>query len=127
MERKFLLWGFVFGGLAIVIGAFGAHALKEVLNESQQASFETGVRYQMYHSLLLLFLSMQPKLRTKLLLNLIVIGTMLFSFSIYLLNLRSYLSVDWLSFLGPITPVGGLLLLSAWLIGIVKTVQNKVN
>lgn len=121
------MWGFIFGGLAVIIGAFGAHALKDILNEPQQSSFETGIRYQMYHSLLLLFLSTQSKLKSKLLLNLIVIGTMLFSFSIYFLNLRTYLGSDWLSFLGPVTPVGGLLLIAAWAIALVKTVQNKMN
>ena len=91
MERKFLLWGFILGGLAVIIGAFGAHALKDILTESQQASFETGIRYQIYHSLLLLFLSTQSQLKSKLLLNLLVVGVLLFSFSIYFLNLRSFL------------------------------------
>ncbi|MFT6165710.1 MAG: uncharacterized membrane protein YgdD (TMEM256/DUF423 family) [Vicingaceae bacterium] len=127
MERKFLLWGFIFGGLAVIIGAFGAHALKEILTENQQASFDTGIRYQMYHSLLLLFLSTQDKLKSKLLLNFLVIGTLLFSFSIYLLNLRSFLGADWLRFLGPITPLGGLLLILAWFIAAFKTIQNKMN
>lgn len=127
MEKKFLLWGFIFGGLAVIIGAFGAHALKEVLTEAQQASFETGIRYQMYHAFLLLFLSTQPKLKSKLLLNLVVIGTLLFSFSIYFLNLRVYLGLDWFRFLGPITPIGGLLLIAAWFIAAFKIIQNKMN
>ncbi len=127
MERKFLLWGFILGGLAVIIGAFGAHALKDILTESQQASFETGIRYQIYHSLLLLFLSTQSQLKSKLLLNLLVVGVLLFSFSIYFLNLRSFLGAEWLSFLGPITPVGGLLLISAWSIAAFKTIQNKIK
>ncbi len=127
MERKFLLWGFILGGLAVIIGAFGAHALKDILTESQQASFETGIRYQIYHSLLLLFLSTQSQLKSKLLLNLLVVGVLLFSFSIYFLNLRSFLGAEWFSFLGPITPVGGLLLISAWSIAAFKTIQNKIK
>ena len=127
MQRKFLLWGLVFGGTAVVLGAFGAHALKEVLTESQQSSFETGVRYQMFHALLLLILSMQAKLRTRLLLNLIVVGVLLFSASIYLLNLKDYFNAEWLRFLGPVTPIGGLLLISAWLLAAVKTVQRKTT
>ena len=127
MERKFLGWGFVLGGLAFIIGAFGAHALKDILTESQLASFETGIRYQMYHSLLLLFLSTQGQLKSKLLLNLLVIGVLLFSFSIYLLNLRSFLGAEWFGFLGPITPIGGLLLILAWAIAAFKTIQNKMN
>ena len=127
MERKFLLWGFILGGLAVIIGAFGAHALKDILTESQQASFETGIRYQIYHSLLLLFLSTQSQLKSKLLLNLLVVCVLLFSFSIYFLNLRSFLGAEWFSFLGPITPVGGLLLISAWSIAAFKTIQNKIK
>lgn len=127
MERKFLLWGFILGGLAVIIGAFGAHALKDILTESKQASFETGIRYQIYHSLLLLFLSTQSQLKSKLLLNLLVVGVLLFSFSIYFLNLRSFLGAEWFSFLGPITPVGGLLLISAWSIAAFKTIQNKIK
>ena len=127
MERKFLLWGFILGGLAVIIGAFGAHALKDILTESQQASFETGIRYQIYHSLLLLFLSTQSQLKSKLLLNLLVVGVLLFSFSIYFLNLRSFLGAEWFSFLGPITQVGGLLLISAWSIAAFKTIQNKIK
>ena len=127
MERKFLLWGFILGGLAVIIGAFGAHALKDILTESQQASFETGIRYQIYHSFLLLFLSTQSQLKSKLLLNLLVVCVLLFSFSIYFLNLRSFLGAEWFSFLGPITPVGGLLLISAWSIAAFKTIQNKIK
>ena len=127
MERKFLLWGFIFGVTAVVLGAFGAHALKDILTTAQRASFETGIRYQMFHALLLLILSKQEYLFNRALLNLLVIGVFLFSFSIYFLNLREFLNADWLSFLGPITPIGGLLLISAWSMAVVKTVQNKNN
>lgn len=127
MERKFLLWGLVFGGTAVVLGAFGAHALKEILTESQQSSFETGVRYQMFHALLLLLLSGQANLRSRVILNLIVVGVLLFSVSIYLLNLKDYFNAEWLSFLGPVTPIGGLLLISAWFLAAFKTVQRKTT
>ena len=127
MERKFLLWGLVFGGTAVVLGAFGAHALKEILTESQQSSFETGVRYQMFHALLLLLLSRQANLRSRVILNLIVVGVLLFSVSIYLLNLKDYFNAKWLSFLGPVTPIGGLLLISAWFLAAFKTVQRKTT
>lgn len=125
MKGRFLLWGFIFGGLAVIIGAFGAHALKDILNATEQASFETGIRYQMYHAILLLFLSTQPQLHSKLMIRLIVVGTLLFSFSIYFLNLKGFLNANWLSFLGPITPIGGFLLISAWTLAAVKIIQNK--
>ena len=127
MEKKFLLFGLLFGGLAAVTGAFGAHALKEVLNQVQQQSFETGIRYQMYHAFFMLFISTQPYLRTKLIFNLLLFGIVLFSFSIYLLNLREVLDANWLKFLGPITPIGGLLLISAWAIALFLIIKVKLK
>lgn len=125
MERQFQIWGFMFGLTAVIIGAFGAHALKEVLTPAQQVSFETGIRYQMYHAFLLLIVSFFPKLQSKWVLNLLVVGVFLFSFSIYLLNLRGLLEVEGLRFLGPVTPVGGLLLIAAWAMLLFKAIQSK--
>lgn len=125
MERRFQTWGLLLGVTAVMIGAFGAHALKETLTESQQMSFETGVRYQIYHAILLLFISLKPKLQSKLTLNLAVVGVLLFSFSIYLLNIRSTLGMEFLSFLGPVTPIGGLLLIATWSVLLVKVIQSK--
>lgn len=126
MERRFQIWGLLFGLTAVVIGAFGAHALKEVLTETQQASFETGIRYQMYHALLLLLISLRAKIQSKVVLNLLVTGVFLFSGSIYLLNLKQTLELDFLGFLGPITPIGGLLLISAWSTLLIKVIRSKV-
>lgn len=127
MEKKFLLWGFAFGALAVIIGAFGAHALKDIFTEAQQQSFETGNRYQMYHALLLIVLSRIPFLQTRTILNLIVVGLFLFSVSIYLLNLKDFLDLPLLKFLGPITPIGGVLLISAWSLAFVRTMKQKWN
>jgi uncharacterized membrane protein YgdD (TMEM256/DUF423 family) len=114
MQKKYLTWGLIFGMMSVIIGAFGAHALKEHLSSEQQLSFETAVRYQMYHALLLLILSQYKELHSRLVLNLLVAGVMCFSLSIYLLNLRGLLNMDFLSFLGPVTPLGGTLLIAAW-------------
>lgn len=127
MKKAFLLWAGIFGLLAVVLGALGAHALKEILSEDQIDSFETGVRYQMYHALLLLIISCLKELQSKAILFLIVAGVFLFSFSIYLLNLRYELGMEGLSFLGPITPIGGILLISAWASIIVKAFKIKTN
>jgi len=54
MKEVILIFGGVYGGLAVIFGAFGAHALKSKFNEDQLKSFETGVKYQMYHALLLI-------------------------------------------------------------------------
>jgi len=57
MEKKILILGLILGMLSIIFGAFGAHALKKVLSQESLDSFETGVRYQMYHALFLLLIA----------------------------------------------------------------------
>jgi uncharacterized membrane protein YgdD (TMEM256/DUF423 family) len=102
---------------AVILGAFGAHALKEVLSESQLSSFQTGVRYQFFHGLAILILSFNMNYFTERLSSIIKImsaGIILFSFSIYLLNIQ-YLIGFSMSYLGPITPIGGLLLITSWI------------
>lgn len=125
MKRYFLLWAAIFGLLAVVFGALGAHSLKNVLSQTQLESFETGVRYQMYHALLLLIISAFKELQSKLILSFIVVGIFLFSFSIYLLNLRFEIGMESLSVLGPITPIGGILLILAWALIGIKALKAK--
>ena len=102
---------------SVILGAFGAHALKELLSESQLSSFQTGIRYQFFHGLVILILSLNSKQFTGRLSNIIKImsaGIILFSFSIYLLNIQDLIGFS-MSYLGPITPIGGLLLITSWL------------
>lgn len=111
-----LLLGSILGGLAVILGAFGAHALKKILNEEQLKSFETGVKYQMYHAIVLLLVGLNFKLETsseKYMVYSFIIGILLFSFSIYGLVISSAKNRK-LRFLGPITPLGGLLLVGGW-------------
>ncbi|WP_420603253.1 DUF423 domain-containing protein [Flagellimonas sp.] len=108
--------GGLYGLLAVVFGAFGAHALKKKLTPDQLQSFETGVRYQMYHAIVLLVLGYnfgfeQPLERY--IVNCFIFGTLLFSFSIYGLCLSAAKGKK-LRFLGPVTPLGGLLLVIGW-------------
>lgn len=116
MNRKIIRIASVLGMIAIILGAFGAHALKAVLNENQLVSFETGVRYQFYHALFLLFVGttvlLSDKIK-KIILTLVVIGVLFFSGSIYLLATNDLTSVDF-KVIGPITPIGGLLFIGAW-------------
>lgn len=108
--------GALYGLLAVVFGAFGAHALKKSFSEDQLKSFETGVKYQMYHAILLLILGFNLNLTSSLekyMINCFIVGTFLFSFSIYGLNLSASQGKKW-SFLGPITPLGGLFLVIGW-------------
>ena len=116
MEKKIVLTALAFGFLAIVLGAFGAHALKKVLTTEQLASFEVGVRYLMYQSFFLLFLGSTQLIfpeQKNVIFWLVVFGTLLFSGSIFLLTTSSMSGINF-KFLGPVTPIGGLLLLGAW-------------
>jgi uncharacterized membrane protein YgdD (TMEM256/DUF423 family) len=112
-----LIFGSFFMMTAVILGAFGAHALKEVLTQEQLISFETGVRYQMFHGMALLLIAFKGchfHLRyEKWIVNLFGIGIILFSWSIYLLNLRTVLGFE-AKWLGPITPIGGTLLIIGW-------------
>ena len=108
--------------LAVIFGAFGAHALKKILNDEQLKSFETGVKYQMYHAIVLLVLGFQLKPNNNLdnyIVYAFIIGTILFSFSIYGLVISSAKNKK-LKFLGPITPLGGLFLVCGWALLIYK-------
>ena len=113
-----LLFAAIFGGLSVIFGAFGAHALKKILNNEQLKSFETGVKYQIYHALTLLIIGFNFSFETaseKYMVYCFIIGTILFSFSIYGLVISSAKNKK-LRFLGPITPLGGLLLVCGWVL-----------
>ena len=99
--------------LSVIFGAIGAHALKKILSEEQLKSFETGVKYQMYHALVLLIVGLTFNEVPKGLYWCFTIGIILFSFSIYGLVISSAKNKK-LRFLGPITPLGGLLLIIGW-------------
>ena len=113
-----LLSGSFLGCLAVILGAFGAHALKKTLTEEQLKSFETSVKYQMYHAILLLVIGFHFTLEAtleKLMVFCFVLGSILFSFSIYGLVISSSKNKK-ISILGPITPLGGMLLILGWLL-----------
>lgn len=117
MKTLTLLIGAVYGLLSVILGAFGAHAFKKILSPERLESFESGVRYQMYAAFFLLIVGWILKFETKSenwISWLMIIGTFLFSFSIYFLSFQDYLGVK-LGFLGPITPVGGLLMIISWI------------
>jgi uncharacterized membrane protein YgdD (TMEM256/DUF423 family) len=116
MDKKIISTGAIFGMIAIILGAFGAHALKKVLSIDELATFETGVKYQMYHALFLLFVGMMTELSLKIkkiIYNLVVFGIVFFSGSIYLLATNSLTTFDF-KITGFVTPIGGLLLILAW-------------
>ena len=127
MDKKTISTAAILGMIAIILGAFGAHALKKVLNIEQLATFETGVRYQMYHALFLLFIGLVPNLTVKAkntIYNLVLSGVILFSGSIYLLATNGLTSIDF-KFIGPVTPIGGLLLISAWTVLLFQALRKS--
>jgi uncharacterized membrane protein YgdD (TMEM256/DUF423 family) len=116
MERKITTYGLILGVTAIVLGAFGAHALKKSLTIEELATFETGVKYQMYHALFLLFLGMTALVtdqNKKHIFQLVTVGVIFFSGSIYILATKTITGVDFRP-LGIITPIGGTLLILGW-------------
>ena len=128
MQRKLLILGCVFGMLAVILGAFGAHGLKVVLTEESLTSYETGVRYQFYHAFLALIVANSSFFTSKtknIVFYLILVGVILFSGSIYLLSTYALTGVSFKS-IAFITPVGGLLLILAWLLLFVNLLRmNK--
>ena len=127
MERKIISTAAFLGMLAIILGAFGAHALKNVLNIEHLTTIETGVKYQMYHALFLLFIGLTEKVSVKTknqIFYLTTVGIMMFSGSIYLLATRNITNIDF-SMIGIITPIGGFFLISAWFILFYKFTTNK--
>jgi uncharacterized membrane protein YgdD (TMEM256/DUF423 family) len=117
MKRRIILTGAFIGMLAIILGAFGAHLLKKYLSVEQLVTFETGVRYQMYHAFFLLFLSTRKEFTPKALktiYNLTIAGVILFSGSIYLLATKNLTLFD-SKIIVFATPLGGFLLILAWL------------
>lgn len=127
MSKKIIATAAFLGMVAIILGAFGAHALKKVLSVEELITFETGVRYQMYHAFFLFFIATQKELSQKTLkviYNLAVAGVVLFSGSIYLLATNNLTSFDF-KIIGFVTPIGGLLLILAWSVLFVKIIKQK--
>lgn len=126
MQKLTLIIGAFYGLLSIILGAFGAHAFKKILSVDKLASFETGVKYQMYSALFLLVVGFFLKFETgteRWISWLMIFGTLFFSGSIYFLSFQETWGVS-LRFLGPITPIGGLLMIISWLLLILYFIKK---
>ena len=126
---KFIKVSILFCVVSVILGVFGAHLLKDLLSETELSSFKTGIRYQMFHGLSILILSLNSnkftsKLKTSLLL--MSIGTVLFSFSIYFLSIDDLLSFS-MKFLGTITPIGGTILITSWIYLLLNVKNNDTT
>jgi uncharacterized membrane protein YgdD (TMEM256/DUF423 family) len=124
LSKYFISIAAFLGALTVALGAFGAHALKAVLSPSALITYETAVRYQMYHVVALLLTGIlmnkaaspkQQKLLTRAGLFFID-GIVLFSGSLYFIVAKPFLGIEGLPWVGVITPMGGLLWMIAWVL-----------
>ena len=116
MKRKIRLFGSLFMVFGILLGALGSHYFKRILSVEGLKSFEVALRYLIYHGLGLLLLSgmgFKNLKEKKRIFYLMLWGTLIFSGSIFLLSFKNFLPFS-ITFLGPITPVGGIALILAW-------------
>lgn len=128
MKNATLIIGALYGLVSVILGAFGAHALKKVISVEKLTSFETGVRYQMYSALFLLVVGYILKFETpseKWISILMIAGTFIFSVTIYLLAFSEVAAIP-TKIVGPLTPLGGLLMIVSWAMLIWYFVKNKV-
>jgi len=129
MNKRILLAGAILGILGIVLGAFGAHGLEKLVDADAVNTFETGVRYQIYHAFFLLilggtsFVNLNTK---KIVFYLVIVGVLFFSGSIYGLATNELSSFDFKT-IARITPVGGLLLILSWVMVLIGIIRNKVD
>ena len=118
MNKTIFGTGILFGALAILLGAFAAHGLQSLVDDSAIQTFQTGVTYQMYHALFLLILGsikQIPLKKKKLVFYLITIGVVMFSFSIYFLATNTLTSFDF-KIIGFLTPIGGIFMVLGWIL-----------
>lgn len=126
MNKKILIFAALSGLCAVALGAFGAHKLKELLSPQMLSAFETGVRYQFYHTLALLFVAFAAN-ENKMLnraATFFMTGIILFSGSIYGLALSSISGNTWI-WLGPVTPIGGLCFMTGWIFLIIYAFKKQ--
>jgi len=127
MHKGFLKTAFLFAAAAVILGAFGAHGLKKIISESSLQTFETGVRYQMYHAFglmvaAIIFNSSEQK-RVVIAGRLFIAGIFIFSGSLYFLALTA----DKFRFVGAITPIGGLCFIVGWIYLFLAASDKKIS
>jgi uncharacterized membrane protein YgdD (TMEM256/DUF423 family) len=119
MKKRIIFTACIFGALAVIAGAFGAHGLEGKLSAKNMEVWHTAVQYQFYHTFALLFLSTLTRHKTRLIgqcYYLFMFGIILFSGSLYLLAFSDLTDWSWLPVLGPVTPIGGAMLIAGWIL-----------
>lgn len=131
MHKGFLKWGALFGMLSVMLGAMAAHALKSKVGDQELQIFETGVKYQFYHAFALLAVGILYKFYNTRLLKIagycFIAGIFLFSGSLYGLMIVKAKSLDGFNWLGPVTPIGGLLFILGWVLMLAVFFQKPVD
>jgi uncharacterized membrane protein YgdD (TMEM256/DUF423 family) len=136
MHRKILIWGLSFSLVSVILGAFGAHALKVLVNADKLGVFETGVRYQFMHGMALIALSLYASQNNTIsgaqkgiswAANFFMVGIFCFSGSLYLLTLQSILNFSGANLIGPLTPIGGLFFMLGWISWLRVVFLHKVD
>lgn len=127
MNKRIILTAAFFGALAVILGAFGAHSLKVLINATSLEIWQKGVEYQFYHVFALLYLSTFARYKNKLIgLSYIffTLGVILFSGSLYVLALKDIYNFS-TQFIGPITPIGGLCFILGWVCLFLAALKDK--
>lgn len=130
MHKPFLVTGAVLGGLAVILGAFGAHGLEKLTDDAKTLEgFKTGVQYQLYHALALLITAIlfakQSSKTIRWAGNCFITGIVLFSGSLYLLTFLKIQGSTATRFVGPVTPVGGLFFIVGWLLLVIGILNSQ--
>ena len=128
MNKQLVIIASVFGLLGVILGAFGAHALKVLIEPAGLEVWKTAVSYQFYHTLAILYLSTLPANMdkvVKLAAWFFSLGILFFSGSLYLISVAEILNISQLSLLGPLTPIGGLFFISGWICLIFLAIKAK--
>jgi len=118
MNKQIIVTASIFGTLAVIAGAFGAHGLKPYLTADKLAVWHTAVQYQFYHVFALLFLSTLARIKNSLInaaYYFFTFGILFFSGSLYFLATSDALKISWPPIIGIITPIGGLFFIIGWI------------
>jgi uncharacterized membrane protein YgdD (TMEM256/DUF423 family) len=125
-NTPFIRLAAILGALAVILGAFGAHSLERLISPDSLNTFETGVRYHFYHTIMIAIVTILLHFREIKIWRtaawLFAIGILLFSGSIYLLSIREIVNLG--SWLGPITPIGGTLFIAGWICLLIGTFRS---
>lgn len=120
MHKHYLSIACFLGAITVVMGAFGAHALKALVDEHSLSVYDTAIRYQFFHTLALALTALIYKIHPNKLVRLaglfFLLGIICFSGSLYLLTYKAVIGSEGFAWAGPITPIGGLFFITGWVL-----------